>query len=200
MTTRSGRICADLAQHRGQVGLGGEVERLGHRLDPLGPDPHLGRGLLAADVEHGLPLARGAGGDVEQQGGLADARLAGDEHDGAGHEAAAEDAVELADPGAAGLGAARVDVADRDGGTVHHHGRGGADRDRADLADRPPGVALAAPADPLDRRPAALGAAVAPGLALGRPRCLRCHGRQPTRAHRQAAVGPPLRGRCATTG
>ena len=40
------------------------------------------------------------------------------QHHGAGHEAAAEHAVELADPGAAGLGAARVDVADRDGGPV----------------------------------------------------------------------------------
>ena len=90
----------DLAQHRGEVGLGREVEAGRHRLDPLGPHPHLGRRLLAADVEHGLAAAGRAGGDVEQQRGLADARLAGDEDHGAGHEAAAEDAVELADAGA----------------------------------------------------------------------------------------------------
>ena len=92
----------DLAEHRREVGLAGEVERAGHRLDALGPGAHLRRGLLTADVEHPalavLARAGGPGGDVEQQGGLADAGLAGHEHHGAGHDAAAEHPVELAAP------------------------------------------------------------------------------------------------------
>ena len=80
--------------------------------DAFGPHAHLGRGLLAADVEDlGAGPGR-AGGDVEQQRRLADARLARDEHDRAGHEAAAEHAVELGDPGGPGGGARQVDVGD----------------------------------------------------------------------------------------
>ena len=77
--------------------------------------PHLRRRLLAGDVEDGAALARagGPGRDVEQQGRLADAGLARHEHDGAGHQPAAEHPVELADAGGARLGAADVDLADR---------------------------------------------------------------------------------------
>ena len=112
----------DLAEHGGEVGLAGEVERAGHRLDALGAGAHLRRRLLAADVEHpALAVLAGAGGpgrDVEQQGRLADARLAGDEHHGAGHEAATEHPVELRHPGGAGHGPPGVDLTDRDGGPL----------------------------------------------------------------------------------
>ena len=110
-----GRHGVDVAEDGGQVGLGGQEERAGHRLDPLGPQPHLGGRLLAGDVEHPPPLAGGAGGDVEQQGGLADAGLAGHQHDRARHQPAAEDPVELADAGRVGLGQRDVDVVDRSG-------------------------------------------------------------------------------------
>ncbi len=44
----------------------------------------------------GPPVAGQAGRRLEQQSGLADARLAAEQHDGPGHEPAAQDAVELA--------------------------------------------------------------------------------------------------------
>ena len=68
------RALLDVAEHGRQVGLGGEQQPRAQRADPLGPQPHLGRRLLAGDVEHGAPVRRRAGGDVEQQGRLADAR------------------------------------------------------------------------------------------------------------------------------
>ena len=71
-------------------------------------EPHLGGGLLAGDVEDAAlacsPERAVWAGDLEQQGGLADAGLAGEQDDGAGHQAAAEDAVELGDPAGAGDG------------------------------------------------------------------------------------------------
>ena len=118
--TQLGLERVDLAEHRREVGLAGEVERAGHRLDALGPGAHLRGGLLTADVEHPalavLARAGGPGGDVEQQGGLADAGLAGHEHDGAGHDAAAEHPVELRHPGGAGDRPPGVDLTDRDRG------------------------------------------------------------------------------------
>ena len=68
------------------VGLGGEVEAAGHGLDALGPHAHLRGGLLPADVQHRAPRARPGGprGDVEQQGRLPDAGLAGHRDHGAG--------------------------------------------------------------------------------------------------------------------
>ena len=72
------------------------------------------------------------------------------------------------------------DLADRDGGGRHRPG-GGPQRRGADLGDRPPGLALAAATDPLDRLPAALGAPV----GRSDPRLLR-HGGHGRRRHRHA--------------
>src|SRR5699024_9731251 len=139
-----------------EVGLGGEVEPVGDRPDALRTAPDLRRRLLAADVEH-PPSLTDAGGRVEEQRRLADAGLAGDEHDRAGDEPAAEHAVELVDPRRAMGRAVPVDLADRHGRPLDT-GRGRRPRRRpADLLDRAPGLALAAAADPLDGRPAALG-------------------------------------------
>ena len=91
-------------------------------------DADLGRRLLAADVEDGaVAVLAGAGrprGDVEEEGGLADAGLAGDEDDRPGDEAAAEHPVELGDPGGAGDGVGDVDVADGQRRTLDGGGRG----------------------------------------------------------------------------
>ena len=54
-------------------------------------------------------------GHVEQQGRLADAGLAGQQHHGARHQAAAEHPVELVDAGRHGPGGLDVDLADRPG-------------------------------------------------------------------------------------
>src|SRR5690606_15652913 len=73
---------------------------------------------------------------------------------------AAEHAVELADAGGAVGRGLRVDVGDRLRARARS-GRGGARPGRlgtACLGERPPGLALAAPPDPLGRAPPALGA------------------------------------------
>ena len=104
----------DVAEHRGQVGLGGQVELVVQRADPLGAQPDLGGRLLAGDVRAPAAVPRGhAVRDVEQQGRLADAGLAGQQHDRAGHQAAAEHPVELGDAGRPGGGRRRVDLGDR---------------------------------------------------------------------------------------
>ena len=178
-TSRSGSGGLDLAEDGREIGLRGKVQRAGHRLDPLGAGPHLRGRLLTADVEHAPVLPGGPGGDVEQQGGLADARLAGDEDDRARDQATTEDSIELRDPRRPRPRTSGVDLADGDRRPVHGSGRGRRGHDGVDLAHRAPCLALAAPTDPLDRRPPALGAPVPRG-----PSCLRTHGRNSRCRHR----------------
>ena len=100
----------EVAEHGAEVGLGGQVEPLVQGADALGPQPHLAGRLLAADDQGRAGVGRAGGpllGDVEQQGGLADAGLAGEQHHRAGHQAAAEHPVELGHAGRAGPGPAR---------------------------------------------------------------------------------------------
>src|SRR5690606_17530502 len=101
-----------VGDQRGKVGLRGEVEAILDGADTVGAEPDLGGGLLAGDVEHGL-LPRHAGGGLQQEGGLADAGLPGQQHDRAGDETAAEHAVELADARRAGAGDLGFDLPDR---------------------------------------------------------------------------------------
>src|SRR5262245_20191376 len=62
-----------------------------------GPQPDLGGGLFARGVQDVRACrARDARRDLEEQGGLADPGLAADEDERPGHEAATEDAIELA--------------------------------------------------------------------------------------------------------
>ena len=83
--------------------------------EPLGAQAHLGGRLLARDVEDrvagGAQVAERAGGDRR----LADARRAAEQDERAGHEAAAEHAVELADAGAQARDARRLDLGQPDG-------------------------------------------------------------------------------------
>ena len=150
----------DLAEDRGEVGLGGEEEGRGHGLDPLGAQPHLGGRLLTADVEDVSSGSGRAGGDIEQQGRLADPRLAGHEHDRSRDQTAPEHPIELADPGRPGHRGGAVHLTDPRGWR-HRAGRGSrAWPTIARLAHRPPGLTFAAAAHPLDRAPAALRASV----------------------------------------
>lgn len=55
--------------------------------------------LLAADIGHGLALDGEEGGGLEHEGRLADTGVAADEEERAGHDAAAEHAVEFGDAG-----------------------------------------------------------------------------------------------------
>ena len=164
------RDLLDVAEDRAEVGLGRQVELVGERVGPPGPQPHLGGRLLAGDVERAAARLGPARGDLEQQGRLADAGLAGQQHHGPGDDPVAEHPVELAD---AGQGAGRevgVDPADRHGLGRRGLGLHGRQLGRPGLADAAPGLALPAAALPLDGRPAALRADE-PGSC----RCL-CHG------------------------
>ena len=169
----------DVGEHRPEVGLRGEEQLVVDAAGAVGAQPHLGGRLLAGDVEGALPGARGLRGHLEQQRALADARLAGQQDRGARHEPAAEDAVELGH--AAG---ARDRLRGRDLPDGHRRRRdrtgGGAQGRRARLGDGPPGLALAAAADPLGGLPPALRAAVGGAHPSG----LRRHGPHARRAHR----------------
>ena len=66
-TSSVGPHLLDVAEHRAEVGLGGEVELVVHAAGAVGAQPDLGGRLLAGDVEGAAPGARGLGGDLEQQ-------------------------------------------------------------------------------------------------------------------------------------
>ena len=105
----------DLAEDRGEIGLGGEVELTVECARAAGPESHLRHRLLGAHVEHPPAGRRHPGGDFEQERGLADARLAREQDRRARDDAAAEHAVELADAARAVCGIFGVDLADRSG-------------------------------------------------------------------------------------
>ena len=69
----------DMAEDGGEIDLGCEVEVVLQRASALGTHPHLGCRLLTRHVQHTGAAARCLGRDLEQEGGLADAGLAGKE-------------------------------------------------------------------------------------------------------------------------
>ena len=165
----------DVAEDRGEIGLAREVELVVQGTGALGTQAHLAERLFGADVEHPAARGRGAGGDFEQQCRLADARLARQQDRGAGHDAPAEHAVELAHPRGAARGLARVDLGDgarRTGGGEGRHRRsrdaGGGRR----FDDGAPLLAFTAAADPFGARPPALRAPIGQGAR----RAFGCHG------------------------
>ena len=98
-----------------EVDLGEHLQRRGRQLQALSAQRDLLAGFLAADVDHAADhlaalgrsalAACGRGGRsqvgerLQQQGGLADARVATDQHDPTADQAAAEHAVEFIQPG-----------------------------------------------------------------------------------------------------
>ena len=76
-----------------------QIERRGADAQPIAAALDLVLGLLARRVEHRPDLAREVRGRLQQQRGLADARLAAEQHQRPGHDAAAEHAIELVDAG-----------------------------------------------------------------------------------------------------
>ena len=78
---------------------------------------------------------------------------------GSRDHATTEHPVELVHPGRHGPCGLDVDLTDRPGGAADRTCPRRTDRGRRGVGHRPPGLALAAPADPLGRQPAALGAA-----------------------------------------
>ena len=153
----------DVAEHRAEVGLGGEVELVVDAAGAVGAQPHLGGRLLAGDVERAALVAGGLRGDLEQQRGLADAGLAGEQDRRAGHQAAAEHPVELGHAAGAERGLLDRHLADRD-------------RRRGDRA----GLRRAAGRPRRPRRPCPT-----PGTRRsGRPTC-----RSPSRTRRSGSAG-----------
>ncbi len=159
------------------AGLGQRLQRLQRQAQALRPRRHLGQRLLAGDVDAGqLPAQRAQ--HLQQQGRLADAWIAADQHHRALHQAAAEHAVQLTDAGQrAGLGGQRHRGQRRDTrrarggagvtGTLRAHRRLRRRRRRQhDLAERVPRAALGARALPLRMLGTAIGADIG-GLGLG---------------------------------
>ncbi len=180
--------------HGGQVGLPpGQIQVVVDRLDAVGAQTDLAGRLLTRHVQRAVLVARRLRRHVQEERGLAHTGLARDQDDRAGHETAAQDAVQFGYAGGAGRGLAAVDLPDR------HRGGGDAarcrrtDRGRAVLLDRAPRLALGAAAQPFGRLPSALGAAV------GRPvlRGFRTGSHDGTVAERTDSTGGPAgRGIC----
>ena len=105
----------DMAEHRMQVRLGGQVQLVVAATGPIGAHPDLTPRLFAGDVERAPPRRRPLVGDLEQQRRLTHPRIAGEQGDRARHHAATEHPVEFIDAGGAVAGAVRLDGADRNG-------------------------------------------------------------------------------------
>ena len=157
----------DLLEDALDAGLGQQVERRVADAEPLAARLHLVLGLLAGRVEHRPVHAREVGRRLQQQRRLTDARLAAEQHQRAGHDAAAEHAVELVDAACQAGGIARLDVgvllraaraagqriAVTAGGQSAGAGRGFG---RTLFDERVPRVAVGTTAEPLGRLAAAL--------------------------------------------
>ena len=160
----------DLLEDPLETGFREQVERRPLDAQPLPARLDLMFRFLTGAVEHRSDRVREMRRRLQQQRGLADPRLAADQHQRSGHDAAAEHPIELVDPGRETRRHDSVDLfvepRTRGGGErVAGPGAGGrrarARRDRhgALLDQRVPGAALGAAAEPLLRLRAALLAA-----------------------------------------
>ena len=105
-----GTEARDLLEDALEARLGEDVE--GRLLDPepLAARLDLMLGFLARAVEHRPDGARKVRRGLQEERGLADARLAADQDERSRHDTAAEHAIEFADAGGNPLGDDRVDV------------------------------------------------------------------------------------------
>ena len=152
-----GSLCPRDLDDPPDVVLGQDVDPLPRRPaqqpEPRRADPDLARRFLAGGVED-RAAAVGAGETgrgLEQERGLADPRLAADQHERARDETAAEDAIELVDPQAE---ARQVGVGD----AGQRFRRGGRRRSADDRPFRARGLAH----DGLDERVPAVARAALP--------------------------------------
>jgi hypothetical protein len=84
-----------VAEDHVEVGFGDEEQMLGGHAQPVGAHLELLDGLFARDVQHGATGRGEAGRQLHQQRGFADARVAADERERAGHDAPAHHALEF---------------------------------------------------------------------------------------------------------
>ncbi|KAG1200079.1 hypothetical protein G6F35_012441 [Rhizopus arrhizus] len=87
-----------MLQDRFNPGLGQRIDAVQRQLQPMRTAGHLGQRLLAGDIQH-RQLRRHLRHRLQQQGRLADARIATHQHHRTFDQAAAQHAVELADAG-----------------------------------------------------------------------------------------------------
>ncbi|MPM81605.1 hypothetical protein SDC9_128661 [bioreactor metagenome] len=150
----------DVAEDGPQVTLGRQVELLGKIPGAFGAHPHLGDRLLAGHVQRAASLLRPGRRHLQQQGRLADTRLAGQQHHRAGHQAAAEHPVQFAHPGHRPVRGLPPHLGDGHG-LVARRDRSGRLGQRAGarplLHHGAPLLALTAAADPFRGGPPALG-------------------------------------------
>ncbi len=106
----------EVLQDGPDVGFGREEQVRRECLDAPGPKPHLRGRLFAGDVERAGDVGCAKTGelrrDVEYQGRLADARFAGEQHDDARDQTAAEHPVEFVDAGRSAARCLGIDVTD----------------------------------------------------------------------------------------
>ena len=99
-TSSSGCSAASVLEDRFQVGFGHQVELLRHGWLVLqqaqGAHFHLALRLLTGNIQHHALFGH-LQGNLQHQGGLANARVAAHQHDRAGHHPAAQHAGEFAD-------------------------------------------------------------------------------------------------------
>ena len=134
-----------------QVDGGGEFQPRLREAEPAGAQAHLLDRFLAGDVQHPLAGAGEAGGGLQQQGGLADAGIAAEQHRRGRHQPAAEHAVEFGDAGGRARrrlgGAGEVDEGEFAGGGLGllQAGAGGAGGFLGDGVPLAAGLAAAGP-------------------------------------------------------
>ncbi len=180
-----------VAQDDLEVVLGHEVEARGRDPEPLGPELDLSGRLLARDVEHRAGALRQRASRLQEQGGLADPRIAADQDQRVLDQASSQHPVQLADPRRDALAAIAVDR--RQGqrpapGRRHHaHPRAGGGRPLLD-----------------ELHVAARAGAVRTGPRLGRrePALLAAVHRALARHHARSVIWPgpprPPRLRCSS--
>ena len=102
-----------------QLGFGQHVHLAVVQAQTPRPQSHLRARLFTSDIQGVLAAALQTIQGLQQQGGLANARVAANQHHTALHHAAAQDAVQFILPGGGALHVLRFD------GTQGHDGRGG---------------------------------------------------------------------------
>ncbi len=121
--TSVGRRRLELFQDALEARLGEQIQRRAPDAEPLAARLHLVLGFLARAVEHRPDVARDVGRRLQQQRGLADARLAAEQHHRARHDAAAEHAIQFADAGRQSRRRAHLDVGVQPGAGAARHER-----------------------------------------------------------------------------
>ena len=96
-----------------EIGFGQQVKVLGFDAESLAAQFDLPFRLFAGNVKHERVVARSVYRRPEQERAFADARIAADQNERAGHDAAAEHAIELSDAGGNANVVLRFDLGER---------------------------------------------------------------------------------------